>query len=63
VFLIYLYIIICLKIMISSPVCSQDRVNGVLQKKEIIKFARKDTMTMLPHPPGSWMKAVSFVVP
>jgi hypothetical protein len=34
----------------SSVVCSQDRVNGVLQGKKIIPFARKGKMTNLPHP-------------
>jgi hypothetical protein len=38
--------------MTSCPVFSQDRVNGVLQKKEIILFARKGKMTTLPHPPS-----------
>jgi hypothetical protein len=34
---------------LSSPVCNQDRVNGVFTKN--IPFARKGKNTTLPHPP------------
>jgi hypothetical protein len=64
-FLIYLHIFICLEFTTYSPVCSQDRVNGVLPKKSI-PFARKFKMNTWPHPPlrtlRSWSAARIIII-